>query len=72
MKYTFKFKELNRRLDLVRTRTKTLELDPELLKHYDVDAMTQAFLSAAHRFTFEDSTVFLTGIKVGRVEFKLV
>ena len=72
MKYTFKFKELNHRLELVKSRSKTLELDPELLNHYDVDGMEQAFNRVKSKFTFHDSTVILTAIKVGRVEFKIL
>lgn len=70
-KYQFSFTESNRRLDMVRARTKTLELPKELFEHYDVDGMTKAFFAQASKFTFNDSNVYLKSIKVGRTTFKL-
>ena len=70
-KYRFRFLELNTRLEMRKTRTKTLELSRELFDHYDVDKMIKAFRSESHKFTFPDSNVVLKSIKVGRTEFVL-
>lgn len=72
IKYQFRFTESNRRLDMVRSRTKTLELDRELFNHYDVDGMVKAFHSQASKFTFSDSNVYIKSIKVGRTTFNAV
>lgn len=71
-KYQFSFTESNRRLDMVRARTKTLELPKELFEHYDVDGMEKAFFAQVSKFAFSDSNVYLKSVKVGRTTFKLL
>ena len=71
-KYQFFFTESNRRLDMVRARSKTLELPKELFDHYDVDGMVKAFFAQADKFTFGDSNVYVKSIKVGRTTFKVL
>ena len=71
-KYQFFFTESNRRLDMIRARSKTLELPKELFDRYDVDGMIKAFFAQADKFTFGDSNVYVKSIKVGRTTFKVL
>lgn len=71
LKYTFKFIEINNRLEERKHRSKTIELNRELFDHYNVDGMVQAFNSAKSKFTQHDSTVIIKSIKVGRTEFQM-
>ena len=70
-KYRFYFTERTSRLAEKKSRSKTLELPRELFDHYDVDGMLKAFFSASNKFTYHDSNISVTSIKVGRTLFQI-
>jgi hypothetical protein len=71
MKIKFSFVEKNSRLNEVKNRTKTLEMNRELVDTFNVDGMIKEFKNKMSSFTFHDSNVVIKKIRAGRYEFQV-
>ena len=71
MKIKFYFTEKNSRLNVVKNRTKTLEMDRELADTFNVDGMIKEFNNRMSSFIFHDSNVVIKKIRAGRYEFQV-
>lgn len=71
MKIKFYFTEKNSRLNVVKDRTKILEMDRELADTFNVDGMIKEFNNRMSSFIFHDSNVVIKKIRAGRYEFQV-
>lgn len=71
MKIKFTFVEKNSRLNEIKRRTKTLEMNRELVDTFNVDGMIKEFKNRISSFTFHDSNVVIKKIRAGRYEFQV-
>lgn len=71
MKIKFTFVEKNSRLNEIKRRTKTLEMNRELVDTFNVDGMIKEFKNRMSSFTFHDSNVVIKKIRAGRYEFQV-
>lgn len=71
MKIKFIFTEKNSRLNEVKNRTKTLEMNRELADTFNADGMIKEFKNKMSSFTFHDSNVVIKKIHAGRYEFQV-
>lgn len=71
MKIKFIFIEKNSRLNEIKRRTKTLEMNRELVDTFNVDGMIKEFKNKMNSFTFHDSNVIIKKIRAGRYEFQV-
>lgn len=71
MKIKFSFVEKNSRLNEVKNRTKTLEMNRELVDTFNVDGMIKEFKNKMSSFIFHDSNVVIKKIRAGRYEFQV-
>lgn len=63
MKIKFTFVEKNSRLNEIKRRTKTLEMNRELVDTFNVDGMIKEFKNRMSSFTFHDSNVVIKKIR---------
>ena len=71
MKIKFTFVEKNSRLNEIKRRTKTLEMNRELVDTFNVDGMIKEFKNRMSSFIFHDSNVVIKKIRAGRYEFQV-
>ena len=71
MKIKFTFVEKNSRLNEIKRRTKTLEMNRELVDTFNADGMIKEFKNRMSSFTFNDSNVVIKKIRAGRYEFQV-
>ena len=63
MKIKFTFVEKNSRLNEIKRRTKTLEMNRELVDTFNGDGMIKEFKNRMSSFTFHDSNVVIKKIR---------
>lgn len=71
MKIKFNFVETNSRLNEVKRRTKTLEMNREFVDTFNVTGMVKEFKNKMSSFIFHDSDVVIKKIRAGRYEFQV-
>lgn len=71
MKIKFNFVEKNSRLNEVKRRTKTLEMNREFVDTFNVTGMVKEFKNKMNSFIFHDSDVVIKKIRAGRYEFQV-
>lgn len=71
MKIKFIFIETNSRLNEIKRRAKTLEMDRELVDTFSVEGMIKEFNNRMNSFIFHDSNVVIKKICAGRYEFQV-
>ncbi len=71
MKIKFIFIEKNSRLNEIKRRTKTLEMNSELVNTFNVDGMIKEFKNRINPFIFHDSSIVIKKIRAGKYEFQV-
>lgn len=71
MRIKFIFVEKNNRLNEVKNRTKTLEMNKELVDTFNVTEMVKEFNNKKSSFTLHDSNIIIKKIRAGKYEFQV-